>query len=485
MPGSAAAGGMRLRWPGRTSPRAPATTGRRSPRASPAPGATLFVPFAARARGVEDDRPAPGVVRRPDEPAHRQGPRPAEAESPPSRATIVPGMPGGSPSIDGVTVYWRDHYDDCARKASASAIASTTPRCRRKWSRRWPPTSPSSSRPPSCARPTAGSGAGKAAATTRAAATAPARTSGTTPRPSRTSSRPGAHPARDGVRTARRTSAAIRLPRRPARSGRSTHDFHAAADGQLGGIMKVYRDWRISGDTDWLRGALAEGQAQPRLLHRRPGTRTTRAWLEEPHHNTYDIEFWGPDGMCTSFYLGALQAAVAHGPGARRGRRRATPSCSTRAAAACETELFNGEYFIQKIEWKGLRADDPIDSKSMAGSYSPEARGAAGEGRPEVPVRHRLPLRRRARRLAGAGLRRRPGRSTRGRSRSHLRAVHRHNLKHGPLRLTPTRSGPAYACGARGRAAAVHLAQGRRAVAAVRLQRRGLDRHRVPGRPRT
>ena len=26
-----------------------------------------------------------------------------------------------------------------------------------------------------------------------------------------------------------------------------------AADGQLGGIVKVYRDWRISGDTDWLR----------------------------------------------------------------------------------------------------------------------------------------------------------------------------------------------------------------------------------------
>ncbi len=30
--------------------------------------------------------------------------------------------------------------------------------------------------------------------------------------------------------------------------------------------------------------------------------------LEEPHHNTYDIEFWGPDGMCTSFYLGALKS---------------------------------------------------------------------------------------------------------------------------------------------------------------------------------
>ena len=38
------------------------------------------------------------------------------------------------------------------------------------------------------------------------------------------------------------------LPIRPVE-----HGFHAAADGQLGGIMKIYRDWRISGDTAWLR----------------------------------------------------------------------------------------------------------------------------------------------------------------------------------------------------------------------------------------
>jgi hypothetical protein len=33
------------------------------------------------------------------------------------------------------------------------------------------------------------------------------------------------------------------LPIRP-----NKHEFHAAADGQLGGIMKVHREWRISGD---------------------------------------------------------------------------------------------------------------------------------------------------------------------------------------------------------------------------------------------
>jgi uncharacterized protein (DUF608 family) len=31
------------------------------------------------------------------------------------------------------------------------------------------------------------------------------------------------------------------------------HTFYAAADGQLGGIMKVYREWRISGNTEWMK----------------------------------------------------------------------------------------------------------------------------------------------------------------------------------------------------------------------------------------
>jgi uncharacterized protein (DUF608 family) len=76
--------------------------------------------------------------------------------------------------------------------------------------------------------------------------------------------------------------------------------------------MKVHREWRISGDTPWLR------EIWPKV--NQSLDYCIRTWdpkgngvLEEPHHNTYDIEFWGPDGMCTSFYLGALAAAVVMG----------------------------------------------------------------------------------------------------------------------------------------------------------------------------
>ena len=76
--------------------------------------------------------------------------------------------------------------------------------------------------------------------------------------------------------------------------------------------MKVYREWRISGDTAWLRGLWPSVKTSLDYCIATWDPRRKGA-LEEPHHNTYDIEFWGPDGMCTSFYLGALRAAVRHG----------------------------------------------------------------------------------------------------------------------------------------------------------------------------
>ncbi|MCX7866494.1 MAG: non-lysosomal glucosylceramidase [Limisphaera sp.] len=148
------------------------------------------------------------------------------------------------------------------------------------------------------------------------------------------------------------------LPIRP-----TVHDFHAAADGQLGGIMKMYREWRISGDTKWLR------RLWPRVRQSLEYCITTwdphqRGWLEEPHHNTYDIEFFGPDGMCTSFYLGALRAAVEMG----RALGEEVQRYETLLAAGrqrMETELWNGEYFIQKVQWS--------PGAVLPGADSPEA----------------------------------------------------------------------------------------------------------------
>ena len=150
------------------------------------------------------------------------------------------------------------------------------------------------------------------------------------------------------------------------------HDFHAAADGQLGGIVKVYRDWRISGDTNWLESIYPAVKKSMEYCIRTWDPDEQGA-LTEPHHNTYDIEFWGADAMCTGFYLSALKAmsemgkALGEDVGRYSGLRQ-------KAQRYMEGPLWNGEYFIQKIQWKGLKGADPTTAQSMHSTYSPEAK---------------------------------------------------------------------------------------------------------------
>jgi uncharacterized protein (DUF608 family) len=149
------------------------------------------------------------------------------------------------------------------------------------------------------------------------------------------------------------------------------HDFHAAADGQLGGIMKAYRDWRISGNNKWLEKIypLAKRSLDYCIESWDP---TRKGVLEEPHHNTYDIEFWGPDPMCTTFYLGALQAIISMGDFLKEDIS-AYQSLLTKGKTFLEEKLFNGEYFYQQIQWEGLKAQSPASAQSFGGNYSKEA----------------------------------------------------------------------------------------------------------------
>jgi len=158
------------------------------------------------------------------------------------------------------------------------------------------------------------------------------------------------------------------LPIRP-----QAHDFYAASDGQLGGIMKVYRDWRICGDSSWLRSLYLRVKASLDYCIRTWDPRHKGA-LEEPHHNTYDIEFWGPEGMTTSFYLGALEAMIKMGEYLGEDVS-AYRELFAKGKKFMEQDLFNGQYFMQKIQWTGLNATDPIaaSSHSIHGGYSPEA----------------------------------------------------------------------------------------------------------------
>jgi uncharacterized protein (DUF608 family) len=150
------------------------------------------------------------------------------------------------------------------------------------------------------------------------------------------------------------------------------HDFHAASDGQMGGIMKVFRDWQICGDLDWLR------KMYP--LVKRSLDYCIRTWdpdhqggLFEPHHNTYDIEFWGPDGMCTSIYLGALSAMTEMANAVGQTQDATFYSgLAQRCARFMEEQLFNGEYFQQKVQYQGLRNTSFAEMVAQVDEHSSE-----------------------------------------------------------------------------------------------------------------
>lgn len=157
------------------------------------------------------------------------------------------------------------------------------------------------------------------------------------------------------------------LPIRPV-----DHTFHAAADGQLGGIMKVYRDWRISGDDSFLKDMFPKVKASLDYCIATWDPRHVGC-IEEPHHNTYDIEFWGPDGMHNSFYLGALNAFVVMGEYLKKdvGLYK---TLVKKGKQFTESDLYNGEYFIQKIRWTDLKALDPTKASNFRDIYPEEAR---------------------------------------------------------------------------------------------------------------
>jgi hypothetical protein len=79
--------------------------------------------------------------------------------------------------------------------------------------------------------------------------------------------------------------------------------------------------------------------------------------------------------MCTSFYLGALTSMVEMGSFLNEDVSKYQQLLETGNKFMTDS-LYDGEYFIQKIKWKGLNAPNPVEaSKNMWNSnYSDEAK---------------------------------------------------------------------------------------------------------------
>ena len=97
--------------------------------------------------------------------------------------------------------------------------------------------------------------------------------------------------------------------------------------------------------------------------------------MEGVQHNTYDVEFYGPNPLCGIYYLGAL--ARGGRDGARSWAipplRQSTAACFDNGSKWIDANLFNGEYYIQKV--RGIPKDKiaPTPVAATWGRTVPEA----------------------------------------------------------------------------------------------------------------
>ncbi len=139
---------------------------------------------------------------------------------------------------------------------------------------------------------------------------------------------------------------------------RATEWGIAAADGQMGCIVRLYRDWRLCGDDEWLRRLWPRARAALAFAWTPGGWDADRdGVMEGCQHNTMDCEYFGPNPQMGLWYLAALRSCeemARHlGDDAFAGECHAL---FERGSAWIDSHLFNGEYYEHEIRPHGDRA---------------------------------------------------------------------------------------------------------------------------------
>lgn len=133
----------------------------------------------------------------------------------------------------------------------------------------------------------------------------------------------------------------------------------AAADGQMGCIMKLYRDWQLSGDDAFLRRLWPNARRALEFCWIPGGWDADQdGVMEGCQHNTMDVEYYGPNPEIETWYLGALRAAEEM---ARYlGEDDFAETCRRlfeQGSDWTDAHLFNGEYYEQEIRPPKSEAD--------------------------------------------------------------------------------------------------------------------------------
>ena len=144
------------------------------------------------------------------------------------------------------------------------------------------------------------------------------------------------------------------------------------ADGHFGAIIKTYRDWKLSGDSGWLRRYWP--QVKKAIEYAWSPDNPDR-WdpdqsgiLSGRQHQTLDMELFGPNSWLGSMYVAALLATAEMARHLDDTALAETTERMGRAGAAyIDGELFNGRWFVQKIDLSDKAVLTPFDTGRAAG----------------------------------------------------------------------------------------------------------------------
>lgn len=152
--------------------------------------------------------------------------------------------------------------------------------------------------------------------------------------------------------------------------GRKMTDFRACVDGQMGAVIKCYREWKISGDGMWLR---ENWENIKKVLEYAWREKNPDGWdrdkdgvLEGRQHHTLDMELFGPSSWLQGMYLLALRAAseMAEFLGDDH-KAKEYRDIYNKGYKWTKENLFNGKYFVQKIDLSDKSITDRFNASDV------------------------------------------------------------------------------------------------------------------------
>ncbi len=140
---------------------------------------------------------------------------------------------------------------------------------------------------------------------------------------------------------------------------RAQNHGKAAADGQLGCIVKLFREWQLSGDEAFLRRLWPHARRALAFCWIDGGWDGDQdGVMEGCQHNTMDVEYYGPNPQMQGWYLAALRAAEEM---ARfLDETDFAETCRAlfdKGSAWMDAHLFNGDYYEHEIRPPRSEAD--------------------------------------------------------------------------------------------------------------------------------